>query len=246
MSLNTTVYKTKNNFTKKNRHTRRYRAYTNNGKHYKSSITYAIDSDMMLKENTNSIIFFLYNTIILATGLTSFLTITYNTTSIDDDMAEQDRDRNAIIIHSCIPMQFLIWLLYVCGHYDFDNDATWRGLSTLAFTILGWIASVVTIGGVLHTPLICAFMTSFVIFTLSLFNLTRDEENIQLLRVILLFEIVCIVTMMVLFNNKDFDLMEGVSFGSFSLISLIFFIFNQPYRWKKIHESYKQPYEYEM
>jgi hypothetical protein len=202
------------------------------------------ETKKMRRETKGSIGTCTYMTFIFVNGGLLFLSTIYKTITKDENTL--DNETTVIVINTCVAIQTIMWTLYVHSKHDFDRDASWIGLTVLAFTTISWIGASLVQTETLRVLFVSGFMAFFTIFMLTLFNLICNEVNLHILRISTAFLIFCIVANTVFFNEQQFDLLECVALASYSLVSTVFFLFNYPSQWKRNTESYTQPYESEI
>jgi hypothetical protein len=186
----------------------------------------------------------LYLVAVFTVGITLFITL-INRLAFSDYGTPQG-DTNQIVMNICIFVQLGIWTLYIYAKLDPEPETAMWGLVTVGSATVGWIGALTASPGTSRVMFVWVFMASFTIVVLLVFNFACYEETVQILRVSTALIIVCIIAMIILFNQGDFYILENMAFICYCLVSLAFFLVNPPSHWSIRPEPHATPYDSEI
>lgn len=119
-----------------------------------------------------------------------------------------------------------------------DPEAAAWGFLTMGIITLSWIGLSTKLIGTPRIIVVCICMSAFIINILILCNITWHEDSRKVLKSCVALEIVCVVTMMILFNKREFYIMENIAFVSYNLTFLFFFIVHTPSHWNVLPDTF--------
>jgi hypothetical protein len=119
--------------------------------------------------------------------------------------------------------------MYTKRHIDPDT-ATWGLLST-GVTAGSWVGLSTILSGTPHVVFVVLFLSSFMMDMLIMCNLTWQRRAVNILVVSIAFMLVSTLAMIVLFNYRQFYIMEHVGMIAYSLIFTAFFVEHTPVEW---------------
>ena len=174
-----------------------------------------------------------YYTITITLGLTLLCSLSYGLTLSKDTVSHNmlTNITYRVFISTCIILQMSFWVICMYCMTRTDPDITAWGLACMGVTITSWMGLSTILTGTPHNVFVCIFVSSFLIDLLVLCALTWQKKAVEVLIIGIAFLLICIVTMMVLYNNKEFYIMEHVAFISYSLIFTVFFLVHTPENW---------------
>jgi hypothetical protein len=174
-----------------------------------------------------------YALLVCTLGLTLLCSLAYGLT-LSEDTVSHNMLTNIpyrVIISSCIVLQLSFWVICMYSKTKTDPDTAAWGLACTGITIASWMGLSTMLTGTPHDVFVCIFVLSFLIDLLVLCTLTWQRMAVEVLTTSIAFQLICIVIMMVLYNNKEFYIMEHVAFISYSLIFTVFFLVHTPADW---------------
>jgi hypothetical protein len=143
-------------------------------------------------------------------------------------------------------IQAAIWIIYIFKKLDHNTGDVLWGLASMSCVIASLIGALTTPPGTLHLLYVCIFMASFAVVVLIVLRFENHDEIVQVLKLGLMVIIACIVSMVILYNQEEFYIMENIAFVGYCVVSLAFFLVNPPLQWNPRPESYMQPYDAEI
>jgi hypothetical protein len=186
----------------------------------------------------------LYYTFICVLGISLLFTLIYGLTlsneTISNNMLTYIPYR--ITLSTCILLQMGVWTLCLYSKRNVDYNAASWGFVVMCLVTFSWVGLSTILIGEQHFIFVGLFMASFLVSTLILCSLTWQEEAVHVLKLCVLFTIICDVSMMILFNNGKFYIMEHVAFISYSIVFISFFLIHPPSEWGIMPENH--PLEY--
>ena len=196
----------------------------------------------------NSKINVCYTVSVVTLGLTLLCSLSYGLT-LSEDTVSHNMLTNIpyrVLISTCIILQLSFWVVCMYSKTRTDPETTAWGLACTGITITSWMGLSIMLTGTPHDVFVCIFVSSFLIDLLVLCTLTWQRRAVEVLISSIAFQLICIVTMMVLYNNKEFYIMEHVAFISYSLIFTVFFLVHTPEDWGDGEDSDTDEYTYTL
>ena len=142
-----------------------------------------------------------------------------------------------IVISTCIVLQMSILITCMYTKRCLDPDtATW-GLFSAGVTAGSWVGLSIILSGTPHIVFVVLFLSSFMMDILIMCNLTWQRRAVNILVTCIAFMLVCLVAMVILFNNRQFYIMEHVGMITYSIIFTAFFLEHTPDAWGELEEE---------
>lgn len=154
--------------------------------------------------------------------------------SISDNMLTNSTYR--IILSSTVVLQLATWTLCLSSKSEIDEDTVFWGYLVTSFLLCSWIGLTSILRGTEHVIFVSIFMACFLILMLIFCSLTINENVAIFLRVSVFVLAICAMTVTVLFNKKEFYLLEHISFLIYSLIFVLFFFIHPYWDWSVLPE----------
>lgn len=179
-----------------------------------------------------------YVILICTLGLTLLCTLIHGLTLSKDTVSHMMLTYTPyrVVLSACILLQMGFWTVCLYSKWYIDPGAAGWGLLSLGITICSWVGLTTILSGNLHYAFVCIFIAFFFMDLLILCNLTRQRYAGEVLIAGIGLLLLCIVAMIILFNNKEFYIMEHVAFISYSLIFTVFFLVHRPGEWGEFIE----------
>jgi hypothetical protein len=176
---------------------------------------------------------------VLSLGLTMLLTLIYGLTISSETVSENMDTYTAyrIILSISIIIHTGFWAICMYSKWDIDPETTTWGLITIGVTVGGWVGLSTILTGTTHAVYVCVFISSFLVTVLILCSLTWQRHVVDMLMLCTAFLLVCIVVMTILYNNKEFYIMEHVALITYCLIFILFFLSHTPDQWGALPED---------
>ena len=156
----------------------------------------------------------------------------YPEQSISDNMLMHIPYR--IVLSSTIILQLATWSLCLNSKWKINPDTVYWGYFVMIIMLCSWVGLTSILQGIAHVTFVCLFMSSFLVLLLIFCSLTHQEIVCVFLRLSVLVLTFCAMVVTILFNKKEFYLLEHVSFIIYSLIFLCFFIIHPFYDWDAV------------
>jgi hypothetical protein len=180
-----------------------------------------------------------YTAAVLSLGLTMLCTLIYGLTlskeTVSDNMITYTPYR--IILSISILIQTGFWTTCMYSKWATDPETTAWGLTTIGVTVCGWVGLSTVLTGITHAVFVCVFIASFLVTVLILCSLTWQRRVVDMLMLCIAFLLVCIVVMAILYNNKEFYIMEHMALITYSLIFTFLFLSHTPDQWGALPED---------
>jgi hypothetical protein len=166
-------------------------------------------------------------------GLTMLCTLMHGLTLSKDTVSHMmlTYDPYRIVLSTCIILQLGFWAVCLYSKRSIDPDTAGWGFFSLGITTCSWVGLTTILSGDLHYAFVCIFIAFFFFDLLIMCNLTRQRCAGEVLIAGIGLLLLCIVAMIILFNNKEFYIMEHVAFISYSLVFTAFFLVHTPAEW---------------
>ena len=179
-----------------------------------------------------------YAATVLTLGLTLISVLIHGLTLTKDTVSQNMITYTSyrIVISTCIILQLGFWAVCLYSKQNIDPKTAAWGFLCLGLTACSWIGLSTILSGELHYIFVCVFITFFFVFLLILCNLSRQRIAVEVLVTAIGLILVSIVVMIILFNNREFYIMEHVAFLTYSLVFLVFFLVHRSAEWDKCDE----------
>ena len=142
-----------------------------------------------------------------------------------------------IVLITCISLQIGFWAVCLYTKQYIDPDTAGWGLLCLGITTCSWVGLTTILSGDLHYAFVCIFIAFFFMDLLIMCNLTRQRYAVEVLIAGISLILLCIVAMIILFNYKEFYIMEHVAFIAYDIVFTVFFLVHRPAEWSDQNES---------
>lgn len=193
-----------------------------------------------------------YSISVCVIGLTLLFTLIYGLTLSNDTVSNNMLTfiPYRIVLSTCILVQISIWAVCLYSKRVIDPDTSAWGLLSVGSTICCWVGLSTILSGNTHFVFVALFIGFFLISLLILCNLTWQRRAVTVLITSVAILLLCIIIMTILFNNKEFYIMEHIAFITYSLIFVVFFLAHTPEEWgaeeefqdeENAHNTLKRP-----
>lgn len=174
-----------------------------------------------------------YATSVCSIGLTLLVTLIYGLTLSNDTVSNNMLTYipYRIVLSTCIILQISFWAACLHSKRHHDPDTAGWGLLSMGITAGSWVGLSTILSGTPHIVFVVIFIGFFLMDLLILCSLTRQRRAVDVLITSIAFMLLCIIAMTILFNNKEFYIMEHIAFIAYSLIYVTFFLVHTPEQW---------------
>jgi hypothetical protein len=142
-----------------------------------------------------------------------------------------------IILSSSIILQLATWSLCLTRKWNIDTNTVFWGYCIIIIMLCSWIGLTSILQGEEHIIFVCIFMASFLILILLFCSLSCQPDTTMFLRFSLLVLSICAIAIAILFNKKEFYILEHVAFIIYSLIFVIFFFIHPYTEWDSLQDN---------